>query len=119
MNRRPTADRLEGDNHPHRSKDMLVPRLLATLISATVVGLGLLAVLTEHYYGRTSKLGGAEVTLYGGPAVATGWGLVCLGLLPLALWFPGKRSALAWSVVCVVAAGVWFGIAIYGRGTPG
>jgi Zn-dependent protease with chaperone function len=98
---------------PRSSKDLLVLRLLATLISLTVVGLGSLAVWTAHYYGRTSKLGGAELVLDGGPAVAIGWVLVSFGLLPLALWFSGKRPALVWCGVCAVAAGVFLYLALF------
>lgn len=95
-------------------KEMLVPRLLASLISLTVVGLGIMAVLTQHYYGRTSKLGGAEVSLDGAAAVGMGVATVFLGLVPLALWFPSKRPALAWAVACISAAAISFCISIYG-----
>ena len=105
----------EDDEQPRSSQDMLVPRLLATLISLTVVGLGTMTVLTEHYYGQTSKLGGAEAVLDGGPAVLMGWATIFFGLLPLGLWFPGKRSALVWSVACVMVAVILLGIAIYGH----
>ena len=96
------------------SQEMLVPRLLATLISLTIVALGLMAVFTQHYYGRTSKLGGAEVSLDGAAAVGMGVATVFLGLLPLAFWFPNKRPALVWAVVCIFAAAVAFYISIYG-----
>ena len=96
------------------SKKMLVPRLLASLISLTVVGLGMLAVLTQHYYGRTSKLGGAEVSLNGSAAVGMGVATVFLGLVPLALWFPSKRPALVFAVVCMSGAAISFYVAIYG-----
>jgi hypothetical protein len=96
------------------SKELLVPRLLASLISLTVVGLGIMAVLTQHYYGRTSKLGSAEVSLDGAAAVGMGVATVFLGLVPLALWFPSKRPALAWAVASISAAAVCFCISIYG-----
>ena len=97
-----------------RSKKLLVPRLLVSLISLTMVGLGIMAFLTQHYYGRTSKLGGAEVSLNGGPAVSMGLATVFFGLLPLALWFPSKRPALAWALACAAAAAVSFYISAYG-----
>ena len=97
-----------------RSKELLVPRLLVSLISLTVVGLGIMALLTQHYYGRTSKLGGAEVSLDGVPAVAMGLGLAFFGLLPLAVWFPSKRPALAWAVACISAAAASFYVSAYG-----
>lgn len=97
-----------------RSKEMLLPRLLMSLISLTMVSLGIMAVLTQSYYGRTSKLGGAEVSLNGGPAVAMGLATIFFGLLPLALWFPSKRPALAWALACISGAAISFYISAYG-----
>ncbi len=94
------------------SRQMLVPRLLVSLIGLTIVALGLMAVLTHHYYGRTSKLGGAEVSLDGAAAVGMGVATIFLGLVPLALWFPSKRPALVWAIVCTLAAAVAFCIAL-------
>jgi hypothetical protein len=76
-----------------------------SLISITLVGLGVMAILTGHYYGRTSKLGGAEISLDGPSGTAMGYSLVLFGLFPLALWIPAKRPAIAWVVTCLLAAG--------------
>jgi len=97
-----------------RSREMLLPRLLVSLISLTLIGLGLMAVVTQSYYGRSSKMGGAEVSLNGTPAVAMGLFTVFLGLLPLALWFPGKRSALAWALACICAAAMALYVSSHG-----
>ena len=97
----------------NRSKELLVPRLLASLISLSVVGLGITAILTQHYYGRTTKLGGTEVSLDGGPAIAMGFCTVFFGLFPLALWFPARRPALVWVVACFCAAGIAFYISVH------
>lgn len=106
-------DTVRLSSNRSRSKELLLPRLLATLISFTLIGLGTMAMVTQSYYGRTSKLGGAEVSLSGGPSVAMGLTTVFLGLLPLALWFPGKRLALVWSLASIVAAGISFYLAVY------
>ena len=87
-----------------RERDMILPRLLMSLISLTLVGLGVTTILTGHYYGRTSKLGGAEVSLDGPAATAMGISMVLLGLFPLALWFRTKRPAIFWAIACFVAA---------------
>ena len=100
-----------------RSKELLVPRLLASLISLTLVGLGAMSVVTQSYYGRTSKLGGAEVSLSGGQAVGLGLTTIFLGLLPLAFWFSSKRPALAWALACVAAAAISFVVSTY-AGNP-
>jgi hypothetical protein len=91
---------------------VLLPRLLASLASITVVGLGLMAVWTRHDYGRTGRLGGAEVTLDGAPAVAMGVCTVLFGLFPLAFWFDNRRAAVAWVSLCFVAAGAAFLLAL-------
>lgn len=95
-----------------RPQNLLLPRLLATLMSLTLVGLGLLAIVTEHYYGRTSKYGGAEISIDGAPAIAMGVSIVLFGLFPLALWFRTSRPAVAWMLACFAAAGVAFFISI-------
>ncbi|MEA2766324.1 MAG: hypothetical protein QOK07_2728 [Gemmatimonadaceae bacterium] len=87
---------------------MFLPRLLISLVSLTLVGLGVMTMFTGHYYGRTSKFGGAEVSLDGPAAIVTGLGEVFFGLFPLAFWFGTGRSRILWAVVCFVAAGAAF-----------
>jgi len=82
---------------------MLVPRLLATLLSIFIVGIGFKAVVTAHYYARSGKLG-MEVTLNGPPAVAMGLSVISLGFLPLILWVTSKRYKVLWGISCIVAA---------------
>jgi hypothetical protein len=83
-----------------------------SLISLTLVGLGVMTIFTGHYYGRTSKLGGAEIWLDGPTATAMGFCTVLFGLFPLALWFRGKRPAIVWAVACLIAAGAAFYLSI-------
>jgi hypothetical protein len=87
------------------SSDLFLPRMLATLISVVLVGLGVMTIVTRHYYGRTSKLGGAEVILDGRPAIAIGFGMLLFGLFPLAFWFRTRRLAMLWMVACLIGAG--------------
>jgi hypothetical protein len=91
---------------------MVLPRLLASLVSLTVVVLGVMTMLTGHYYGRTSKLGGAEVSLDGPAAIVTGLSEALFGLFPLAFWFGTTRSRILWAVACFVAAGAAFYVSI-------
>ena len=86
----------------------LVARLMVSLISLTLVGLGLFAVFTQHYYGSTNKLGRAVVSLWGTPAALMGLSTVFLGLAPLALWFASKKSAGLWATGWSAAAAVTF-----------
>lgn len=101
-----------GERRP--VKELLLPRLLVSLISLTTVGLGTMALLTQSYSGRTTKLGGAEVWLHGGSAIAMGLATIFLGLIPLALWFTTRRPALVWALACASAAALSFCISAYG-----
>jgi hypothetical protein len=83
-----------------------------SLLSLTLIGLGVMTILTGHYYGRTSKLGGAANSLDGPAATAMGFSEVLFGLLPLAFWFRGKRPRVAWAVVCLIAAAAAFYVSI-------
>ena len=95
---REEAKRLEG---------LLVGRLMMSLISLVVVGLGVVAIVTEQYQGHNSKIRGADVAIYGQQAVLVGLFLVFLGLMPLALWFKTKRMALMFVVGCAVMSGAF------------
>ena len=95
-----------------RARELLVPRLLMSLLSLTLVGLGVMTILTGHYYGRTSKLGGAENSLDGPAATAMGFSEVLFGLFPLAFWFHTKRPRIAWAVVWLIAAAAAFYVSI-------
>jgi hypothetical protein len=54
----------------HR-KNLLIPRVLLTAISAVVAGMGLLAILTQHYYGVSTRHGYHELNLDGDKAMAS------------------------------------------------
>ena len=83
-----------------------------SLISLTFVGLGVMTIVTGHYYGSTNKLGGAKVSLDGPPAIAMGVSTVLVGLFPLALWFRAKWARIVWIVACFIAAGAAFFVSI-------
>ena len=83
--------------------DMRLPRWLAAVFALSMIGLGMWSILSEHYFGRTDKLGGAEVTLDGQAAVLMGLLYISLGLLPLGLWFRSPGAAAWWASLCSVA----------------
>lgn len=97
---------------PARARDLRIAQRLASLISLVLVGMGAFSVVTRFYYGRTTKLGGAENHLVGDAAVWMGVSTICFGLFPLALWFPGKRSAVAWMLSCFALASAAFWAAL-------
>jgi len=100
------------DPEPARTRDMHLARILCTLISFVISGLGTMSIVTSFYYGRTSKLGGAEVLLEGRPAVVAGIGMAIFGLFPLALWARTRTGAALWSGGCMT---VGLAILLFGR----
>ena len=90
-------------NDTKKVRDLLVARLLVTLISAVIIGLGIFSIITEHYYGYTSKLGGHEVILDGVPAIKIGLGYTLLGMSPLALWAKSGKRAGIWAALCLIS----------------
>ncbi len=92
----------------HRSKALLVPRLMASLLSLILVVMGVVAILTGHYSARSARLGGVEISLEGVPALVMGISTIFLGLFPLLLWFRTKRARVIWGIACLVAAGAAF-----------
>lgn len=93
---------------PKRTRDLRLGRMLVSLISLTFVLLGLMAIVTEYYYGRTTKLGGAEVTLYGNQAVVAGTCMMVFGLSPLALWAKTPKMAGVWASGCIIVSfAIW------------
>jgi hypothetical protein len=84
-----------------KMKDLLVLRLLFSLISLVVVGIGVMAILTEHYYGVSTRHGYKEITLDGTKAIQMGLTIVLLGLLPMGVWWSTRKQVLVWCVACV------------------
>lgn len=83
-------------------RDMLFTRFLFSLISLVLVGMGILIIFTERYYGYSSKFGGSEVLVEGSGAVVMGAGVIVFGLFPMSIWAKtGKRAAL-WASFCMV-----------------
>ena len=98
-------------NSASRSKKLLIPRIMASLLSLIIVVIGSMAVMTAHYYIRNGRLG-MEITLDGSPAIAMGVSTIFLGLLPLTLWFPNKRPKATWLIFCFVAATVAYCVSV-------
>ena len=110
---RPRDRSRSSESQPFGRGDIsMIPRLLATLVSLTIIGLGLLAMVTQHFHGRPSAPGGVEHSLEGMAAVVMGLSTVLAGLSPLALWFETRRSALLWAAAFTVSAVIVFVIAL-------
>ncbi len=95
------------------ARDLRIARLMAVLIAFVVVGLGLYAVVSEHYYGHNSRRN-IEVIMDGPRAISMGYVYIALGLMPLALCFPTGRAAGWWAVLCAVAFAVALVVSLNG-----
>jgi len=70
-------------------------KLLCTLCALFLVGLGLLAIVSESNSGCARFKG--HVTLLGDQAVSMGFVILCMALLPLVVWVP--RLWIGWALV--------------------
>ena len=102
-----------GTPTPTPSEDLRIARLLAVFIALVVVGLGLYSVITEHYYGYSSRRN-VEVILEGKRAISMGYVYVALGLMPLALCSRSGRAAGWWAALCIVAFVIALAVSLYG-----
>lgn len=105
----PHNNSLKGVEHTDNPNRLLIPRLLASLLSLFIIGIGLKAVLSAHYFARSGRLG-MEITVDGPPAIVMGIGLIFWGLIPLTLWFSSRRSRVVWLLLCIISAAVSFGV---------
>lgn len=74
---------------------------LAAGWSALMFAYGVFTITTQHFHGRTTKLGGTAVSADGTPAIIMGVGIIVFGLLPMALWAKSGRKAGIWAVTCL------------------
>lgn len=63
---------------------------------------GIFIITTQHYYGHTSKLGGAEVIADGLEAIVLGTATIILGLTPMAFWAKSGKAAGFWAGSCMI-----------------
>lgn len=88
---------------------------LAVGMSAFMLAYGLFIITTEHYYGYTSKLGGAEVSADGFEAVVLGIATIIIGLTPMCLWAKSAKAAGFWVGGCMILGVILFLAPFYAR----
>ena len=81
---------------------------LAAGMSAFMFSFGVFIIITEHYYGHTSKYGGAEVGADGSDAIVLGIATIILGLTPMSLWAKSGKAAGFWVGSCMI-----FGVLLF------
>jgi uncharacterized membrane protein YjgN (DUF898 family) len=85
-----------------KQKTPILVKILVSLISLVFSILGLVSIMSEHYYGHTSKFGGHEVVKNGNAAILIGIGMILMGLSPLALWAKSAKTAGWWVALCLI-----------------
>lgn len=88
---------------------------LAVSMSIFMFACGAFIISTEHYYGYTSKYGGAEVSADGLPAVWIGIAIIVIGLTPMCLWAKSGKAAGFWAGSCMVVGILLFLAPVYMR----
>jgi hypothetical protein len=86
---------------------------LAAGISAFMLAYGLFIITTEHYYGYSSKLGGAEVSVDGLQAILNGTAIIIIGLTPMSLWTKSGKAAGFWAGTCMIIGVILFLAPVY------
>ena len=81
---------------------------LAFGISAFMLAYGFFIIATQHYYGRTDKYGGAEVSADGWQAIIMGIAIIVIGLTPMCLWMKSGKAAGFWAGTCMIIGIVLF-----------
>lgn len=81
---------------------------LAAGMSAFMFAYGIFIITTQHYYGHTSKFGGAEVNADGLEAIMLGIATIIIGLTPMALWAKSGKAAGFWAGSCMILGGLLF-----------
>lgn len=97
-----------------RPSHLRLVRWLTAIVALVMIGLGLWSIAGQHYFGRTTKYGGAEISLDGQPATLIGLLYISLGALPLALWFRTPRAAVWWASACAAAFFALLAALLYG-----
>ena len=70
---------------------------LAFGMSTFMLVYGFFIIATQHYYGRTDKYGGAEVSADGWQAIIMGIAIIVIGLTPMCLWMKSGKVAGFWA----------------------
>ena len=81
---------------------------LAAGMSAFMLAYGTFIIATQHYYGRTNKYGGAEVSADGWQAIIVGVAIIMIGLTPMCLWMKSGKVAGFWAGTCMIIGIVLF-----------
>lgn len=93
-------------NEPKKISPLV--KWLAAGMSAFMFVYGIFIISTQHYYGYTSKLGGAEVSADGSEAIVLGIATIILGLTPMALWAKSGKAAGFWAGSCMILGVILF-----------
>ena len=88
-------------------------KTLAAFISLFMLSYGAFIINSQHYYGYTSKNGGAQVSADGIDAMLIGIAIILISLSPMALWAKSGKIAGIWASICMVLGILLFLAPIY------
>ena len=77
-------------------------------MGAFMLAYGTFIIATQHYFGRTNKYGGAEVSADGWQAIIMGVAIIVIGLTPMCLWMKSGKAAGFWAGTCMIIGIVLF-----------
>ena len=77
-------------------------------MSTFMLAYGFFIIATQHYYGRTNKYGGAEVSADDWQAIIMGVAIIVIGLTPMCLWMKSGKAAGFWAGTCMIIGIVLF-----------
>lgn len=77
-------------------------------MSVFMCAYGIFIIVTQHYYGYTSKYGGAEVSTGGLEAMMNGVAIIAFGLTPMSLLAKSAKVAGLWAGCCMVLGIILF-----------
>jgi magnesium-transporting ATPase (P-type) len=86
---------------------------LSAAMSAFMLAYGIFIIVTQHYYGRTNKYGGAEVSADGWQAIIMAVAIIMIGLTPICLWMKSGRAAGYWAGTCMIIGILLFLVPAY------
>ena len=82
-------------------------------MSIFMCGYGVLIVITQHYFGSTTRHGYVEVNANGIDVILIGIAIILLGLTPMSLWAKSGKSAGIWAGSCMISGILLFLLPFY------
>lgn len=93
---------------PQSNKISPLTKWVTAGMSLLMLAYGLFIIVTQHYYGSTTKYGGSVVTTDGQQAIIIGISIILIGLTPMALWAKSALMSGIWAGSCMILGIILF-----------